>query len=336
MVLYVTEQGSTISTKDNQVIINRSNGNKDKIPISKIEKVNILGNTSITTPTLGYFLDKNIEVVFMNINGKYKGKLSSGDTKNIVLRLEQYKNSLNMNFKLKISKDFVKSKLINYIELLNRRNIGELKGKLTEDIKIITNSLENLKLKDDLNQVRGIEGYATKVYFNCMKKLIKKEDFIFTKRVFYPPTDRINSILSFGYSLLYNEVFIAMNNVGLDPYFGNLHNVTASKKTLLFDMVEEFRSIIDEFIITLINRNEIIKDDLYQNKNTFYFTKEGMKKFIRKFEFFLLSKHKYYRDNEENNLRTIFLKQSRHYAKVVVGEYDNYIGYRKYNKIKIT
>ena len=81
MVLYVTEQGGTISTKENQIIVSKSDGISKKIPISKIEKVNILGNTSITTPTLGYFLDKDIDVVFMNINGKYKGKLSSGDTK---------------------------------------------------------------------------------------------------------------------------------------------------------------------------------------------------------------------------------------------------------------
>jgi len=115
--------------------------------------------------------------------------------------------------------------------------------------------------------------------------------------------------------------------VGLDPYLGNLHTIDISKKSLLFDLTEEFRCIIvDNFVINAINRNEFTPKDFEEkDEGVIHFTKNAIKNFISKFEERLNTKMRYHLDDEENYIRTIFEKQARHYARVVLGEDEQYI-----------
>ncbi len=138
-------------------------------------------------------------------------------------------------------------------------------------------------------------------------------------------------MLSFGYHFLYNELLAAINAVGLDPYFGNLHTIDVSKKSLLFDLVEEFRCIIiDNFVLTLLNR-QMVKPEHFQviDEGIIHFTDEGLKIFISRYEEFMSKKMTYHLDGEENYIRTVFEKQARHYARVVMDEEEEYVPYYK-------
>ncbi len=57
-----------------------------------------------------------------------------------------------------------------------------------------------------VDQLRGYEGSSAARYFPALGRLIQVEGFDLTKRTRRPPTDPINALLSFGYTLLYNNV----------------------------------------------------------------------------------------------------------------------------------
>ncbi|AEX84847.1 CRISPR-associated protein Cas1 [Marinitoga sp. 1135] len=327
MILYITEQGAVLSKREGRLVISKENSIISEIPLNKIEKINLMGNISLTTPIISYFLDHEIEVIFMTKTGKYRGKLYTDEYRNVLLRLKQYERSYDEKFKLKISKAIVKGKLKNSYDFLINRSRYLPKGTLSKEIASIRKIIEKVDKGKNIDEVRGFEGIGSKYYFEGFKKLIKNENFKFEKRIMHPPRDPVNAMLSFGYYLLYNEVMAAINIVGLDPYFGNLHTIEISKKSLLFDLVEEFRNIIiDNFILKLINRNEISKDDFNKkDENIIYFTDEGMKKFISKYEEMISQKMRYHLDEETNYIRTIFQKQARHYARVVIGDEEEYI-----------
>ena len=329
MILYITEQGSTLSKKGNRVIIMKGKQKIDEIPLRKIEKINLLGNIGLTTPVISFFLKNEIEVVFMSRYGKYKGKLYREDYRNVKLRLSQYEKSKIVEYQIKMSRDIVRGKLQNYYDFLNKKKKHIVSGKLgkqTASLRIIIEKLDNV---NEIEKIRGLEGIGSKIYFSGYKELIKNPDFRFQKRIAHPPKDRINALLSFGYSRLYNEVEAAMNAVGLDLYFGNLHTLETSKKSLLFDLVEEYRVLIDQFILNMINRAEIKKEDFeIEEKDVVNMTKDGLKKFIWKYEMLLKQKRLYEIDGEQNLLRTIFEKQSRQYAQVVKEEKKEYQSFK--------
>lgn len=106
-----------------------------------------------------------------------------------------------------------------------------------------------------LNALRGHEGVAAARYFKALGQLMVNDAFTFTERNRRPPKDPVNSLLSFGYTLLFNNVLSLILAEGLNPYLGNLHGSAKKKTFLAFDLVEEFRSpIVDSLVLKLINR----------------------------------------------------------------------------------
>jgi CRISPR-associated protein Cas1 len=77
-----------------------------------------------------------------------------------------------------------------------------------------------------------------------------------------PPPDPINSMLSFGYSLLTQEVISAVNTVGLDPCMGFLHHPRVGRPSLALDLIEEFRTpIVDSLVLKLVFTNSFSPKD---------------------------------------------------------------------------
>src|SRR5207253_1139685 len=102
---------------------------------------------------------------------------------------------------------------------------------------------------------------ASAAYFRVFKAALKG-DCEFETRQCHPPVGPVNSLLSFGYTLLHNDVFAAVNIVGLDPYAGVFHRPHHGHATLASDLMEEHRSVVvDRLALTVLNKRIIIKTD---------------------------------------------------------------------------
>lgn len=108
----------------------------------------------------------------------------------------------------------------------------------------------------------GIEGDAASSYFGVFNELIRGNGFAFNGRVRRPPTDPVNALLSFAYTLITYECSSALQGVGLDAYVGFLHKDRPGRVSLALDLLEEFRAPwADRFVLTLINRRQIQASD---------------------------------------------------------------------------
>ena len=120
--------------------------------------------------------------------------------------------------------------------------------------------LARLERVTDLDELRGVEGEAARTYFGVFDRLIlcQKEDFVFDGRNRYPPKDRVNSLLSFLYALLLNDVRSALESTGLDPAVGFLHRDRPGRPGLALDLMEELRPYLaDRLALTLINLQQV-------------------------------------------------------------------------------
>ena len=113
--------------------------------------------------------------------------------------------------------------------------------------------------------------------------LNQKDHFFFRARNRRPPTDRVNAMLSFAYSLLSHDCACALESVGLDAYVGFLHTDRPGRPSLALDLMEELRPCMaDRFVLTLIN-NRIIKPDSFQiqDSGAVLLTDEGRRAFLK-------------------------------------------------------
>ena len=292
--IYVTDNGSIISTKDNQIVITKGEEVLSKVPIDTVDNINIIGRSHMTTPCAIECLNRGIVVSYHSMGGNYYGKLENMNRVNVNLQRKQAMLYYE-TFALDIAKRIVGAKLRNQETILRRygRNSGT---DVTREIVMIANCYKGLKNASDVSRLMGYEGVGARNYFAGLSKLVV-DDFKFGVRSKRPPKDEFNAMLSMGYTLIYNEIYGKLHNKGLNPYFGFLHSDKANHATLASDMMEEWRPIIvDSLVMSMINRHEILKTDFVRNadKTGVYFTKEGLKKFIAKLERKLETEVKYF------------------------------------------
>lgn len=114
----------------------------------------------------------------------------------------------------------------------------------------------------DLEALRGLEGDSAGTYFQVFNHMIKAEGFSFDGRVRRPPTDPVNAILSFLYSLLAHDCRSALESCGLDAAVGFLHRDRPGRPSLALDLMEEFRPVLaDRAALTLLNRRQLTERD---------------------------------------------------------------------------
>ena len=136
----------------------------------------------------------------------------------------------------------------------------EKKAALDFTVLRLRRRLDTLSHADSLDLVRGIEGDAAGLYFEGLDHLItaEKEHFFFRGRSRRPPTDALNALLSFLYTLLANDTVTALETVGLDPQVGFLHRERPGRPSLALDLMEELRApVADRMALRLINRRQI-------------------------------------------------------------------------------
>lgn len=157
-----------------------------------------------------------------------------------------------------------------------------------EEFKDISQHLSSIMLEvracEDLERLRGLEGQAAVSYNKVFGQMIlqQTDDFYSHSRSRRPPLDNVNAMLSFAYTLLANDTASALEAVGLDAYVGFLHRDRPGRASLALDVMEELRGVYaDKFVLTLINKRIVNKDDFFKKENgAVLMTEEARKKFL--------------------------------------------------------
>jgi CRISPR-associated protein Cas1 len=165
---------------------------------------------------------------------------------------------------LRLSKRFLIAKILNSRVCLQRalRDHGEKieTGEIVSAVAALKQLAEIVESVRNIDILRGIEGEAARDYFKCFDRMIlyQKNEFCFYERIRRPPTDNVNALLSFLYTILAHDVEAALESVGLDPQVGFLHRDRPGRSSLALDMMEEFRAyFVDRMVLSLINRKQI-------------------------------------------------------------------------------
>jgi CRISPR-associated protein Cas1 len=126
--------------------------------------------------------------------------------------------------------------------------------KLETDIRAIRGQ----SVQEKRGELMGLEGAAGRIYWQTVK-LIVESRVEFMGRVHRGATDGLNSMLNYGYGILYQHVWGAITNAGLEPFAGYLHVDRPGKPSLILDLVEEFRQpVVDRTVIAFINLGQKI------------------------------------------------------------------------------
>lgn len=314
VTLYINNDFELKKRGDN-LLLYKNNEKIQSIPALKIKDIVIIGNVNLESNIINFCKENFIIIHFISRNGKYYGSLNFDLPLNIFPRLKQMEKRFNEIASNELAINFIKTKIQNQKWLLNTFN---------QKIDFILPDFTNIV---NYQEILGIEGSKSRDYFSYWNILIKNKDFTFKKRTKHPPEDEINAILSLAYTLLSCEIHTLCNIVSLDPYIGFLHKEYYGRPSLVCDLMEAYRPFIDKFILNIINRNEIKKDDfeVIENKIEYKLKSESFSLFMDKWNKFFKEDLFYYGFlGKEITLYKIIENDIRLFAKYLIGEIGNF------------
>lgn len=325
-IIYIESSDTKLKLSNNNLIILKED-NTYEINLDSLEILVIQGNTTITTNILLELLSKGIRIVFLGYYGDYKNSLNPDIKGNVLVRHAQYKISDTMEG-FKIGKEMILGKIHNQISILNRqvRNYGsnEIVQKSILEIQKLE---EYAKISLGVNQLQGYEGKIAEEYFKSFNELIRNKEFSFNGRSHKPPLDEVNSLLSYGYTLLRIEIEKDIGICGLDPNVGFIHSLRSGKPSLALDLMEEFRFIVDRLVLNIVNQREIDIDNFKKLENgAVYCDEKAREVLIRDWESKKRSEINY-NNNKKITYRELMLNQVRLLVRTIKGE-DTYKAYK--------
>lgn len=287
--LYVLSDDAYLSIDGENVAVRKGQTTAGRFPLHTLEAIQCFTYKGASPSLMGACAKRGIELTFFSPRGRFLARATGMSNGNVLLRRRQYELAGNDGARCEIARSILTGKLFNARWVLER---AKRDHPLQIDVKRIAARCSELarylcdaRSAESVESLMGIEGAAARSYFDVFNELIvaQKDEFGFNGRSRRPPLDRVNAMLSFGYSLLSGSYASALEGVGLDAYVGYLHADRPGRTSLALDMVEELRSVfVDRLVLSCINRRVVGPDDFDMSQNgAVRLNGEGRKAFLR-------------------------------------------------------
>jgi CRISP-associated protein Cas1 len=320
--LYLTEQGSILKKKGDRLIVEKEKQVLLDVECHKLDAVLIFGNIQVTTQAVRKLFEHGIELALLTRSGKLIGQITSPTTKNIELRMEQFRRYGENGFRVAFSRSITKGKIRNSLQVLRSFSYNHPEVDLRGETEALERAENGIAQQDTLEGLNGVEGMAARHYFSGFGKMILG-DFGFEGRRKYPAPDPVNSLLSLGYTMVFNEISSLLDGMGFDPYLGYYHQIDYGRPSLASDLLEEFRApVADRIALRLINNRVLVAGDFYVNPKGegVYLTRGAMKRYFAEYEDFVSREFIHPTTEEKTCFRKCFRGQIEQLAAYIRGK----------------
>lgn len=300
-------------------------------PSPALRHITVIGKgISFSSNAMMFCMERKIPIDFFDGKGKQYGTVLNPVFLDETLWSKQV--NLPLERKVKLATKIIVGKLKNQLNLIKyyhkyHKDVsgGELSERYVEAILKLEQQIEKAKNypPTDTKYASGlmsIESQGAIAYWAYIRVLLADDGIDFVCREHQGATDLMNSLLNYGYAILYARVWKNILTAKLNPSIGILHAHQDGKPTLVFDIVELFRSqMVDRIVISMIQKKISLKmHDGLLNEST--------KRILIRHILERLNRYEKFR-GEEMTFSQIILKQSQDIAHYIAGDCNDFKPY---------
>ncbi|MEW6623317.1 MAG: CRISPR-associated endonuclease Cas1 [Bacillota bacterium] len=325
MNLVVNNFGSFIGKKSERLVIKENGKVTQEVPFFDLAQITITtGGASLSSDAIKMCMEYGIQINFLSSSGQPYAKISSPQLCATVQTRREQLMAYNDCRGVTLSKSFIAGKIKNQINTLKyfSKHRKEAKKETYEKVMTAASKMEVILKELDhyggnkIDEVRGqllsIEGRASAIYWEQVA-LILEGKVEFPGREHRGAEDPFNSMLNYGYGILYSQVWSAVLLAGLEPFAGFMHVDRPGKPSLVLDLIEEFRqAVVDRVIIAMFSKG--FKVEMDDGKLSVETRKELANKILERLE----ATDTY--EKKKHKFSTIIQRQARSIATFVRGE----------------
>lgn len=287
--IFLLDDDARIKVKAGRLVIEKDGQIAGSVPLMKVRTVFVVGRGQVTTDAIATLVQNGVRFVYCTKHGRLKACVVPAFACDPRLHLSQVKNYLDSDRRLALARTIVILKIDaqeSYLE--SRFRHSALDGNLYRSTTRILDDLrERVCSSRSIEELRGLEGSATRAYFACLSSLVK-QPFAFSGRSKRPPRDPVNAVLSLSYSLATGLMTNVLHSTGLNPAVGYLHENYSRRPSLALDLIDPLRTHIDRFVVSLFNRGVFKEDDfvIEGEEKACHLTMEGARKYYPRLSHF--------------------------------------------------
>lgn len=269
--IYVTSEDAWLRKDGANLVVEVDGAERGRVPLHMLEGLVSFGRPGASPALLAACAEAGITVSHLDPNGRFLARVEGPRTGNVLLRRSQFRAADDPARAVPIVRGIVAAKAANQRTVIRRAlrdHGGSMPATGREALEAADRRLTDVARRTlvaaEVGMLRGLEGEAAQVYFNCFNHLLRNDDsaFLFGGRSRRPPLDRINALLSFLYALLGHDCRSALETHGLDPQVGFLHADRPGRASLALDLMEELRPVLaDRLVLSLVNRRQLAPGD---------------------------------------------------------------------------
>ena len=261
--VYVRQHRARVQCRRGSLLVSSPEGSQ-RIPIEAVDALVVLGGAQITMEAIDACVQRGVRVAALKRGGAVRFTVSAATGGNVHLRSALFQAAMDPSRSLDLSRAVVAAKLQNSGIVVSRwsrdEKNPEKSDSLAERSEMIRARIARLAEAETGDHVRGIEGDAARIYFRAVGEVLASSPLPFTARTRRPPRDPVNAMLGFCYGLLVTECIGAVESMGLDHQMGFFHRPRSGRPSLALDLAEEFRSLTDRFVVSLVRRRQLNPD----------------------------------------------------------------------------
>lgn len=258
IVVYMPARGDKLSYKNDNMVIKDADGKiKYQHTCYRIFMLLIIGDCSLTTGLIRRAKKFGFSICFMTYGFRYYETITNGLEGNNYLHKKQYEYN-----KIDLGRHIIKNKIFNQRSMLNHiRNKSEY---IKEGIIILDRYILKLENSNDVSRdsLLGYEGNSARVYFSRIF-----DNVAWKSRKPRIKFDYVNSLLDIGYTILFGFIECLLHVYDFDVYHGILHTDYYMRKSLVCDLMEPFRPLIDWRVRKGIALGQFKQEDFVVIKN---------------------------------------------------------------------
>jgi len=254
--LLLSERIESLDAERDTLIVRLKEDKPRKYPLRSLREIILLHACTIESNALAALADANVPLLLLNGRGEYAATLHPGPIKNFYPRQAQFDAYRDPARRREVARRIIAVKLDSFRRIARERD-NAYDG---------TNEDAALAAAASLDEVRGVEGAATREHYARMSRWLRGGEFVFVERTKRPPRDPVNALLSLSYTLTMNTTLAAVNTIGLDPAFGFLHEDYYGRPSLACDLMESWRAdAAERFVLRALNRRELRREHFDEN-----------------------------------------------------------------------
>jgi len=357
-VIHVTSPGTVLRKRSDTLVLCGRDGVDERLLLKDISHVAIFGPSQITGQCLQHLLFRGVGISHHTSAGRLVGMSTPLITRNIALRRAQYRAADSESACLSVARALVIAKIRNQRTILKRyrQSAKEASHEPSDDLPAwaavededadraeeiaraetvatcssalaqMRRALRSAEKAESIERLRGHEGEAAGSYFTALPAILPptwRGDFRGRSR--RPPRDRVNALLSFGYSLLVRDTSAALARVGLDPMLGFFHSMIPGRPALALDLMEPFRAAwVDAAILRLLATGGIDHKDFHITSAGVVMNDHGRRAMIEAYERRAGELTTHPRFGYRMSYRRLVELEARVLGKWLVGEIDEF------------